>query len=247
MTTSGNGHPASRAPHASADASSQVALVLAPHPDDEVLGCGGTIKLITSTGGIVDVLFMTRGENGFAPNVIPTDDDRRSLATRREAEARLACDRLGVRRVAFLNGMDGSLGDFPNFSGPILAAINEGNYRSVFCPWPYDRHGDHRVTYRLFHRAIAGLKRTIDVWLYEIWSPLEPNFYVRIDAQFEAKMHAFAAHESQSAILPYAAAFSGLAHYRALSCPPATAAEAFFHCTSDALLRHHGIPWPKVE
>lgn len=239
---SGTGHP-----RHDADASSQVALVLSPHPDDESLGCGGTIKLITTGGGVVDVLFMTRGENGFPPGVVPTDDDRRQLAARREAEARLACERLGVRRVAFLNGADGSLGDSPNFSGSILAALNEGAYRSVFCPWPYDRHSDHRVTYRMLHHALAGLRRTIDVWLYEIWTPLEPNFFVAIDAQLDAKMHAFAAHESQAAALPYARAFTGLAHYRGLSCPPATAAEAFFHCSSDALLRHEGIPWPKID
>lgn len=225
--------------------SSQNALVLAPHPDDESLGCGGTIKLITTAGGVVDVLFMTRGENGFPPGVTPTDADRMRLAERREAEARAACERLGVRRVAFLNGIDGSLGDCPSFSGSILAALRDGNYQSVFCPWPYDRHGDHRVTYRMLHHALSVLRRSIDVWLYEVWTPLEPNFMVAIDAQLDAKMHAFEAHESQAAALKYADAFRGLARYRALSCPPATAAEAFFHCPSESLLRHAGIPWPK--
>ncbi|QOV89231.1 PIG-L deacetylase family protein [Humisphaera borealis] len=227
------------------DASTQLALVLSPHPDDESLGCGGTIKLITDGGGAVDVLFMTRGENGFAPGRIPTAADRVDLAARRESEARAACERLGVRRVAFLNGVDGSLGATPSLSSSILAALVEGNYRSVFCPWPYDRHGDHQVTYRMLHQALAGLKREIDVWLYEIWTPMEPNYYVAIDGVLEAKMDAFAVHESQAAVLPYTEAFRGLARYRGLSCPPARAAEAFFYCSSTQLLNHEGIPWPR--
>lgn len=227
------------------DRSTQVALVLAPHPDDEALGCGGTIRLITTGGGVADVLFMTRGENGTYPNPPANDDIRRDLAARREAEAREACHRLGVRRVAFLAGRDGSLSDDPSLSDHILAALNEGGYRAVFCPWPYDGHGDHQATYRMLHHALARLGRTIDVWLYEVWTPLPPNFYVAIDSVIDDKMHAFAAHQSQAVLLPYADAFRGLAQYRGLSAPPARLAEAFYHCPSSALLNHDNLPWPR--
>ncbi len=65
-------------------------LVLAPHPDDESLGCGGTIKLLTQAGMQVDVLLMTRGENGLdAPGHQPADEHEQQAA-RREAEARAA-------------------------------------------------------------------------------------------------------------------------------------------------------------
>lgn len=224
---------------------SQRALVLAPHPDDESLGCGGTIKLITSGGGVVDVMYCTGGESGAFPGERLDPAARESMRQRRVVEALAACTTLGVRDVTFLNGPDGDLKSQPQLFQPILQALATRDYRSVFCPWPHDQHIDHAATYSMLHEALKRCARKFDVWLYEVWSPMTPSICIVIDSTIEAKMQAVAAHESQIKTLNYAEAFIGLARYRSLWCPPASYAEAFFCCESAALLRHEGIPWPK--
>ena len=221
----------------------QSALVLSPHPDDESLACGGTLKLLTSAGGQVDVLYMTSGENGFYPHVKPTEAARRELMTRRRAEAREACRILGIRKVAFLDGRDGRLSEQPELASPIRAALTAHHYRSVFCPWPHDGHPDHAATYCMLQRALTGLSVAVDVWLYEVWTPVAANMFISIDTTVDAKIQAFKAHESQASLLNYADAYLGLARYRSLFCPPAQYAEAFYNCDSSALVSNEGLPW----
>ncbi len=156
-----------------------------------------------------------------------------------------ACKVLGVRNATFLPGRDGMLQTQPHLSDAILQSLGKVEYRSVFCPWPYDAHADHVATYAMLHDALRRHPKNIDIWLYEVWSPLKHNICIAIDSTIEAKMQAFAAHESQAAILNYAAAFHGLARYRSLFCPPAQFAEAFFQCDRAALLSHENVPWPK--
>jgi len=226
--------------------SAQRALVLCPHPDDESLGCGGTLKTITSTGGIVDVLYMTRGENGSYPRTMAAKPAREELAAIRTEEAKRACEILGVRNVFFLNGHDGSLKTQPELSDAILGTLTSSDYRSVFSPWPYDAHHDHGATYWMLQEALRRYSRNLDIWLYEVWAPLPHNICIAIDKTIEAKMTAFRTHESQLSNLNYAEAFYGLAKYRSLFCPPAQFAEAFFNCERTALLNHENVPWPQV-
>jgi N-acetylglucosamine malate deacetylase 1 len=218
-------------------------LVLSPHPDDESLACGGTLKLITSGGGPVDILYMTSGERGFFPNVQPTPDQMTEMAARRQVEARGACRILGVEKVAFLPGPDGMVQAHPELAEPVLAAFKAHHYRSVFCPWPFDGHPDHAATYWIMHSALARYAQEMEVWLYEVWTPLAANRFICIDSTIDAKMEAFKAHASQSSLLNYAEAFRGLARYRSLFCPPARYAEAFYNCDSSRLLKQEGLPW----
>src|SRR5262245_34849548 len=74
----------------------EMVLVLAPHPDDEAIGCGGTIHLHRERGERVRVVFLTSGERGIAGVASET------VRTMREAEANAAADILGVQGVDFL-------------------------------------------------------------------------------------------------------------------------------------------------
>jgi len=221
-------------------------LVLAPHPDDESLACGGTVKLITSGGGAVDILYMTKGERGFFPNVQPSQSQMMELAARRQAEAREACRILGIEKIAFLLGPDGMVHAHPELAEPILAAFVAHHYRIVFCPWPFDGHPDHAATYALLHNVLARYAQEVEVWLYEVWTPVPANRFICIDSTIAVKMEAFNAHTSQSSMLNYEDAFTGLARYRSLFCPPARYAEAFYNCDSGTLLRQEGLPWGRT-
>jgi N-acetylglucosamine malate deacetylase 1 len=218
-------------------------LVLSPHPDDESLGCGGTLKVISESGGKIDVVYMTHGELGAHPSATTTEAVRGELGARRSEEATRACRVLGVRRMQFLTGRDGQLDSQPELYRQVLGILQSGGYRSVFCPWPGDGHMDHAATYRLLHRALREYRREIAVWLYEVWTPLQPNIAIAIDATLESKVQAIRQHESQTALMDYVGGFTALAQYRSLFCPSSRHAEAFVNCDSAALLRNEDLPW----
>ena len=166
------------------------------------------------------MIYMTSGENGVFPGIAPTPQQCEDLKVKRQAEAREACRILGVRNVTFLPGKDGSLSAQPQLAEDILCALGASDYRSVFCPWPFDGHPDHVATYQLFHNALHRYVVELEVYLYEVWSPMPANLVLSIDATFASKLEAFSAHASQAALLRYKEGFEGLARYRSLFCPP---------------------------
>jgi LmbE family N-acetylglucosaminyl deacetylase len=210
-------------------------LVLAPHPDDESFGCGGTIKHLTSSGTPVDVAYMTRGERGIEAGMPTTPEVLRRVAETRTVEAQEACRLLGVSEVVFLNGVDSRVEMQPELAADIRMLLDHGDYGRVFCPWPGDGHPDHRATFAWLTQALVGYDSPLGVWLYEVWTPLRPNMLVPVDHTFEQKVAAMAAHRSQIELCSYVPAFRGLAEFRALSARPARYAEAFFICDRGSL------------
>ena len=205
-------------------------LVLAPHPDDETFGCGGTIRMLTEGGVAVDVAFLTRGEQGVEEGVAATEETRRRMAETRTREAQAACQILGVQSVHFLNGHDTCLGDEPQLARAIARLLDACDYQRVFCPWPHDSHDDHRATFALLRSAVAQSRTSATFWLYEIWKPLPANTFVPIDRTWEAKQQAIEQYRSQLDQLNYREGFLGLAAYRSLFCPSSRYAEAFLVC-----------------
>lgn len=204
------------------------ALVVAPHPDDETFGCGGTVAIITASGTPVDVVYLTRGENGYDMLRSATDEENEALAGTRQREARSACEVLGVRKVTFLSGIDGRVLECPQLDHELAKIIAVGQYQRVFCPWPHDGHRDHQAAYQVVERAIQATRVRPTLWLYEIWSPMQSaNMFVPIDISIDRKRAAMREHRSQQETLNYFDAFEGLARYRALFCPPSRYAEAF--------------------
>ena len=212
-------------------------LVLAPHPDDESLGCGGTIKLLTSSGTPCDICFMTRGELGCEDASHMSTGREKVVAACRTAEAREASQLLGAREVFFLDGLDGRLSEQPGLAQSLGSILRGGTYTRVFCPWKGELHPDHLATYQLLLTALVDAPMVMSIWLYEVWTPLVPTNYVPIDATLEAKRRAIGAHQSQLELLDYLGAFTGLAAYRGLQCPPTQYAEAFIVRTREELLR----------
>jgi LmbE family N-acetylglucosaminyl deacetylase len=212
-------------------------LVLAPHPDDESLGCGGTIRLLTSSGVPVEVVYLTHGELGAEVPENVGAAGAAQLAEVRTREALAACRILGVAQVDFLNGRDSQLTVEPHLVEALVRRLAATEYQRVFCPWLRERHPDHAATFEIYRQALAQGK-PLDTWLYEVWTPLPANVFVPIDGTIQDKLAAIQAHESQLACLNYLSAFQGLAAYRSLFCPPSQYAEAFRVCAREAVLNH---------
>jgi LmbE family N-acetylglucosaminyl deacetylase/DNA-binding NarL/FixJ family response regulator len=211
-------------------------LVIAPHPDDETFGCGGTIRLVSESGIAVDVVFMTRGELGDHQGSGSDLERQKHLAAERTMEATGACLALGVRRISFLTGGDTRLAQQPNLSGELLSVLNQQCYRRIFCPWKGDAHVDHQATFGILQEALGRYAKPVQVWLYEVWTPLAFNVVIPIDRTIGHKKKAMQMYKTQIHQLNYRGGFLGLSAYRSTFCPPATYAEAFFMCAKEEFL-----------
>lgn len=137
------------------------ALVVAPHPDDETLGCGGAIALLRALGYPVHVLVISDGTLSH-PRSLKYPTPR--LQALREAETLHALSTLGVdpADVTFLRLPDGSI-PTPASPGMRGAVMRCRTYLEtllpeiIFLPWRFDPHPDHRATWHLLRTALLDL------------------------------------------------------------------------------------------
>lgn len=197
----GSDHPRVGLP--SAD---ETVCVLAAHPDDESLGCGGTIAALAARGAGVTVMIATDGD------ALLVSDVRGDLAARRRAEANDACRMLGVQPPRFLGFPDRELGKVrAELARALASALRDIAPTVVMLPWFLDTNSDHRA----LNLALADtpLGDGTEVWGYEIWAPLWVNRLVDITDVVERKQRALAAHASDT--LLDLQAVLGLNRYRA--------------------------------
>ena len=146
--------------------------VLAPHPDDESLGCGGLLALLADAGAPTRVVVVTDG-CGSHPNSAAYPAER--LRTLREAEARAAVDALGLDEAAvtFLRHADCGLPDegteaFDAAARELAEAL--AGAETVVVPWRRDPHCDHVGTWALACAAAARMDEPPRWIEYPVWA-----------------------------------------------------------------------------
>ena len=184
-------------------------LVLCPHPDDESVGCGGTMAVLTSAGAQVQVVYATDGEATRGGAELPED-----IARKRRAEAAAACKILGTELLSFLSLPDGRLHEHQTeLQRHLATALDDVTPEMVLLPWFGDQHSDHRSLDEAFAKAVAG--RDVEVWGYETWTPLPPRRIVDITSVVEAKRAAISEHRTAAQAFDVEA-MMGLSRYRSL-------------------------------
>jgi LmbE family N-acetylglucosaminyl deacetylase len=179
------------------------ALVIAPHPDDEVLGCGGTMKRLADAGAEVHVAIVTRaGEAEFGPDA----------ATVGRMEARFAHEALGVRETHFIDFPAAALDTVPHaqMNAALCRLVNAIGPDALFVPFLGDVHLDHQLTFlsSMVAARPRGANAPARVFSYETLSETNwyapgltpvfaPNVYFDISRTLEAKLSAFALYRSQ--------------------------------------------------
>jgi len=186
------------------------ALVLAAHPDDESLGCAGTIALLADTGTTVSLLVATDGEATRGSSLPPAQ-----TAARRRAEGERSAALLGAS-ARFLGMPDGCLTERrAELANAIARCIAELRPDIVFLPWFLDGHPDHRAVSDAFVTTVVGLAPGIEAWGYETWTPLPPNRLVDITAVVDRKRASLAAHATAHLAFDVDAGL-GLARWRSM-------------------------------
>jgi len=89
-----------------------------------------------------------------------------------------------------------------------------------FAQWKRDGHTDRQATFSHLQAALM-LSLPIQIWLYEVWTPLAFNMLVRIDRTIDHKRSAINRYHSQLPQLNYREGFVGLSAYRSTFRPPA--------------------------
>lgn len=234
-----------RSPELIVQPTGKTVMVLAPHMDDEVLGCGGTLAKHIQAGAHVTVVYMTDGGRGdVALNEAELRPDQRreaqaALVALRKAEAARAAKLLGIQGIIYLDYPDGALrvdaGSVAKMD-ELLRALRPDH---VYLPFVMDLHEDHWQTNCIFYEAARRLPAAQTVQLtclgYEIWTPLFANRVVDISDVIELKLRAVAEFQSQLLQVDYKRCVEGLNTYRAMVQMRGIGyAEAFFVCPLSA-------------
>ncbi len=192
-------------------------VIIAPHPDDEALGCGGLMALLHQAGTPVAAVLVSDGSMSHPASTLFSGPARRAV---RETEFRHALTILGADAAEpLLLGLpDGQVPASDEEPGFAVAAtqlrefLERQQAATVVVPWRRDPHLDHRATSRLVQAALAGMATAPRRLEYVVWAweraastdwPTDADKVagVRLDigAVLGQKQRAIAAHRSQVA------------------------------------------------
>ncbi len=195
---------------------SEKVLVVAAHPDDEVLGCGGTIARHVAEGDEVHVVFLADGVTSREHG----PDDLRT----RESAVEKAMSILGVQDHRYLGFPDNRLDSLP------LLDIVQSLEKVVDAIQPdkiyTHHHGDLNVDHQIAHRAVLTTCRPVPgqsvkaILAFEVLSssewatpglqPFVPDTYVDITAYSELKMKALAVYQDEMRPYPHSRSFENV-------------------------------------
>lgn len=220
--------------------------VFAPHPDDEVFGCGGALALHAMRGALVRVVLLTEGEQQVADSSCVTTSVR-------QRESVKAASVLGYTELTCWQLPDRSVHFGEALVERVMACLVQTPLSVVYAPSLWEAHPDHRACGMAVAEAIRRLGGSRELWFYEVSAPLRANALIDVTSVWPAKTQAMACFASQEAVLPYSEYISALNRYRALTVLPQGRVEAFERYSAAELtafaidspgdaLRQRGVP-----
>ena len=154
-------------------------LVLAPHPDDEIIGCGGTLLRLVRAGAKVTVLQATDGSASAALEDAPPAFRR----TIRLDEARAVAEAAGFEPTIVWNEDNRAFRSRDDLVARLRETLRELEPALVFTPFIADIHADHLTLNRILAGALAGLpERNPTVVGYEVWSLVPANLWCDVSS-----------------------------------------------------------------
>lgn len=188
-------------------------VVIAPHPDDEAIGSGGTLTLAAESGCDIKIVFLSDGPQG----------------AQRRVEAEAAAGALGARTI-FLGWPTRGL-PCGNEAQKALAAAIGSAAELLFLPFVLDDHDDHRRASELLMRAQPHLTCSPEVWAYQVYTAIPGNVLVDITEVQHRKESLIRYYETQMARRDWAHFARGAAAVASRSLPSSPRArfvEPFF-------------------
>jgi len=186
-------------------------LIISPHADDEILGCGGTISKYTKMGIDISVLILTNANKG-APEIFSKNDIQ---AIRKESKS--ANKFIGTKKLFFENLPGLTLNQYPIYkiSELINKYISNIKPEIVFIPSPNDLHLDHKIIFNASKVSLRFNKKSSikKILSYEVLSETEwnenensfsPNYFVKLnESDVNNKVKSFLKYKSQVKKYPH--------------------------------------------
>ena len=209
------------------------ALVVAPHADDEIIGCGGLLAQLAASGADVTVLYVSDSSGGT--EVV---SDPEAYARRRRDEAADGLAILGVDSARRLDLPDGSLDQHLDaIAAGVREVLLQLRPELLLAPSALEVTRDHRAVFTAVHRALsrvrpddplASVLAGLRVLLYEVNHLGYPDLLVDVSAEVELIDRALAQHTSQLELHDYRGAALAMRRYRTFPLRPGiSAAEGY--------------------
>lgn len=217
-------------------------LVLAPHPDDDVIGCGGLIALHAREGRKIRAVVVTDG------TASAEGKDPAGLAARRRDETNRGLAILGAPEAEFLGIPDRGLDrETEQVKRLVRERILDFRPDILVLPGPTEIHPDHealgRAVVEMIQQSLdlAGALARCRIAFMEISRPITPNLLLDITDVEEMKQRAIAAHQSQHEKRDYGWYARGLNQYRSMTLGTESRYAEAFYVTSAEWIRTHAI------
>ncbi|MCI8473106.1 MAG: hypothetical protein HFE65_08405 [Clostridiales bacterium] len=155
-------------------------MVIAPHPDDEVIGCGGTI-LKGLNQQVFDIVYITNGEKGFVSEHAGTAEIRIQEAVNNwNSYNNIHLHFIGLKDSDIICDLDSIR--------KIGEVILTNQPDCILLPDVTDHNIDHLACNLLIHEALLLFSYThILIWGYEVWSAINPDIVVNITEYYQGK------------------------------------------------------------
>lgn len=205
-------------------------LIISAHPDDDIIGCGGTIAKYSNTDVVFKVIFIAEGSTCRYSD--PTSSDARKELKRRNRYAVNALGVLGVNNVEFYDMPCGRLDQQPliEINKIIEKEINKFGPDTIFTHSENDTNNDHSIVAKSTRIATRPLQNRFvnNLYSYEILSSSEwkytksfkPNYFEKLEeVQLKKKWNALNEYRSEIKPFPFPRSEEGiftLAKYRGM-------------------------------
>ena len=204
----------------------QKVWVLAPHPDDEVFGCGGAALSYAAQNAQVHVTVVSSG-TGYAQA-----DNAAQIQSTREAETNAALKLMGLAPAQFWQLPDRGLGQCADLPQKLRKELLQHQFEVVFTPSLDEVHPDHLAVTRALFAALEQINAEGGAlpWVlqYEVGAPLKPNLLLDLTLLWPRKQQAMQCFKSQQQVQDYAKHIEALNTFRTYSLPATvTHAEAY--------------------
>ena len=211
------------------------ALVLAPHPDDEIFGCGGALALLKRQGVNIEVIVLSDGAGQLH------GEQRDLVKHTRQAETKAALKVIGIDSVTFWDLPDRSLAMNSEWVERLRTCF--GAYDLVFAPSPTEIHPDHQATAKAVLSILdfwpSDVTPVPNILFYEVGTPLVPNCLVDISSVWPEKRAAMLEFNSQQNAQDYARHIEGLNVFRCYTLrPDVKYAEAYYLLKPEDAVTH---------
>ena len=203
-------------------------LVIAAHPDDETLGCGGTIAKLVKNNHIADVVFLSSGVGARKKKI----NSKNHEVKLRKSQAKSACSLLGFNKIKFYDLPDNSFETIPRLriNKIIEKEINESNPEIIFTHFNNDLNLDHRIVAESAVIATRFYKKKHSIFSFEVLSStdlnlsaknnkFQPNYYVDIGTTINLKIEALKKYKHEIRKYPHPRSVDGikiLSNYRGM-------------------------------